>query len=201
MPPRIAYLATDRGAEGFIRAFLAEWLSRLLSSYGAPLTAEDRILIADAIDANFAGDPGHRRLRYLRELFRGQRRPSAGDLAARLGQWCDGGEHAWLFDNEDDALDVSSRILGFDMTRLLNSPTTRTPAMMYLFHRIEQRLDGTPAIIVVDEGGKEVYAVFFVQKTKEGKKTTRKRTGRVAFGPKNADGPRESRAGPAIIEQ
>ncbi len=101
------------------RAFLAEWLSRLLSSYGAPLTAEDRVIIADAIDANFAEHPSHRRLRYLRELFRGARRPSAGDLAARLGQWCDGGEHAWLFDNEDDALDVSSRILGFDMTRLL----------------------------------------------------------------------------------
>ena len=68
------------------RAFLAEWLSRLLSSYGAPLTAEDRVLIADAVDANYAEQPDHRRLRYLRELFRGQRRPSAGDLAARLGR-------------------------------------------------------------------------------------------------------------------
>src|ERR1700744_4082774 len=201
MPPRIAYLATDRGAEGFIRAFLAEWLSRLLSSYGAPLTAEDRILIADAIDANFAGDPGHRRLRYLRELFRGQRRPSAGDLAARLGQWCDGGEHAWLFDNEDDALDVSSRILGFDMTRLLNSPTTRTPAMMYLFHRIEQRLDGTPAIIVVDEGWKALDDEVFVGKIKDWEKTIRKRNGLVGFCTQNADDALESRVGPAIIEQ
>ena len=31
-----------------------EWLSRLLCADGAPLTAEDRALIADAVDANFA---------------------------------------------------------------------------------------------------------------------------------------------------
>jgi type IV secretion system protein VirB4 len=230
MQPRIAYFDKDRGAEGFIRAiggnydvispgqstgfnplalpdngenraFLAEWLSRLLSAYGASLTAEDRVLIADAIDANYAEHPSHRRLRYLRELFRGQRRPSAGDLAARLGQWCDGGEHAWLFDNEDDALDVTSRILGFDMTRLLNSPTTRTPAMMYLFHRIEQRLDGTPAIIVVDEGWKALDDDVFVGKIKDWEKTIRKRNGLVGFCTQNADDALESRVGTAIIEQ
>ncbi|HWX90434.1 MAG TPA: VirB4 family type IV secretion system protein, partial [Rhizomicrobium sp.] len=230
MQPRIAYFDKDRGAEGFIRAiggrydvispgqptgfnplalpdtgenraFLSEWLSRLLSSYGAPLTAEDRAIIADAIDANYAQEPSHRRLRYLRELFRGQRRPSAGDLSARLGAWCDGGEHAWLFDNEDDALDVTSRILGFDMTKLLNSPTTRTPAMMYLFHRIEQRLDGTPAIIVVDEGWKALDDDIFVAKIKDWEKTIRKRNGVVGFCTQNADDALESRVGPAIIEQ
>jgi len=137
----------------------------------------------------------------LRELFRGQRRPSAGDLSARLGAWCDGGEHAWLFDNEDDALDVGSRILGFDMTRLLNSPTTRTPAMMYLFHRIEQRLDGTPAIIVVDEGWKALDDDVFVGKIKDWEKTIRKRNGVVGFCTQNADDALESRVGPAIIEQ
>ena len=34
--------------------------------------------------------------------------------------------------------------------------------MMYLFHRIEQRLDGTPAIIVVDEGWKALDDAIFV---------------------------------------
>jgi type IV secretion system protein VirB4 len=230
MRPRIAYFDKDRGAEGFIRAigghydvispgtptgfnpltlpdtgenraFLAEWLSRLLSSYGAPLMAEDRAIIADAIDANYAQDPSHRRLRYLRELFRGQRRPSAGDMASRLAAWCDSGEHAWLFDNEKDALDMDSRILGFDMTRLLNSPTTRTPTMMYLFHRIEQRLDGTPAIIVVDEGWKALDDDVFVGKIKDWEKTIRKRNGVVGFCTQNADDALESRVGPAIIEQ
>jgi type IV secretion system protein VirB4 len=230
MRPRIAYFDKDRGAEGFIRAiggrydvlspgepagfnplllpdtgenraFLAEWLARLLSAHGATLDAEDRAFIADATAANYAQDIGHRRLRYLRELFRGRRRPSAGDLAARLGAWCDEGEHAWLFDNERDGLDANARILGFDMTRLLSSPVTRTPAMMYLFHRIEQRLDGTPAIIVVDEGWKALDDDIFVKKIKDWEKTIRKRNGLVGFCTQNADDALQSRVGPAIIEQ
>ncbi len=228
--PRIAYFDKDRGAEGFIRAingryeviapgrptgfnplalpdtgenrvFLADWLSQLLSVDGAVLDASDRAMISDAIDANFAQDPSHRRLRYFRELFRGSRRPSAGDLAARLAAWCDNGEHAWLFDNAVDQLDMERRIIGFDMTTLLASPVTRTPAMMYLFHRIEQRLDGTPAIIVVDEGWKALDDDVFVKRIKDWEKTIRKRNGLVGFCTQNAVDALESRIGPAIIEQ
>ena len=57
---------------------------------------------------------------------------------------------------------MAARTLGFDMTPLLNEPALRTPCMMYLFHRVEERLDGTPTIIVIDEGWKalddEVFA-------------------------------------------
>jgi type IV secretion system protein VirB4 len=228
--PRVAYFDKDRGAEGFIRAvggrydvlspgeptgfnplalpdtgenraFLGEWLATLLTRDGAQLDAEDRAVIADAIDANFAQAQGHRRLRYLRELFRGGRRPSAGDLAARLGAWCEGGEHAWLFDNAEDQLDLSARIAGFDMTRLLDSPTIRTPAMMYLFHRIEQRLDGDPAIIVVDEGWKALDDDVFVRRIKDWEKTIRKRNGLVGFCTQSAGDALESRIASAIIEQ
>ena len=228
--PQVAYFDKDRGAEPFIRAvggryevlspgqpsgfnplalpdtpenqsFLIEWLTQLLSANGGALDAEDRAIIADAVDANFAQPPGHRRLRYLRELFRGARRPSAGDLAARLAAWCETGEHAWLFDNEADRLDVSTRVLGFDMTRLLDSPAIRTPAMLYLFHRIEQRLDGSPAIIVVDEGWKSLDDDVFVRRIKDWEKTIRKRNGLVGFCTQSASDALESRIASAIIEQ
>jgi type IV secretion system protein VirB4 len=230
LKPRIAYFDKDRGAEPFIRAiggrydvispgeptgfnplaladtaanraFLADWLGQLLTVDGAALDSEDRAMIAEAVDANYAQPPGHRRLRYLRELFRGGRRPSAGDLASRLGAWCDGGEHAWLFDNADDRLDVDTRIVGFDMTKLLDAPTVRTPAMMYLFHRIEQRLDGSPAIIVVDEGWKALDDPAFLRRIKDWEKTIRKRNGLVGFCTQSASDALESRIASAIIEQ
>ncbi|WP_337186964.1 VirB4 family type IV secretion system protein [Phenylobacterium sp.] len=230
LKPKIAYFDKDRGAEPFIRAiggrydvispgeptgfnplalsdtpgnraFLAEWVAQLLTSEGEVLDAEDRLMIADAIDANFAQPPGHRRLRYLRELFRGARRPHAGDLSARLAAWCDGGDHAWLFDNEADLLDVETRILGFDMTRLLDSPTVRVPAMMYLFHRLEQRLDGDPALIVVDEGWKVLDDPVFVRRIKDWEKTIRKRNGVVGFCTQSASDALDSRIASAIIEQ
>jgi len=230
LKPRIAYFDKDRGAEPFIRAiggrydvispgeptgfnplaledtpanraFLADWLGQLLSTEGAALDAEDRAMIAEAVDANYAQAPGHRRLRYLRELFRGARRPHAGDLASRLGAWCEGGEHAWLFDNVTDQLDVDTRILGFDMTKILDAPTVRTPAMMYLFHRLEQRLDGSPAIIVVDEGWKALDDPAFLRRIKDWEKTIRKRNGLVGFCTQSASDALESRIASAIIEQ
>jgi type IV secretion system protein VirB4 len=230
LQPRIAYFDKDRGAEPFIRAvggrydvispgeptgfnplaladnpanraFLADWLGQLLTAEGGSLDAEDRAMIAEAVEANYAQAPGHRRLRYLRELFRGARRPHAGDLAARLGAWCEGGEHSWLFDNASDRLDIDARILGFDMTKILDAPTIRTPAMMYLFHRIEQRLDGNPAIIVVDEGWKALDDPVFVRRIKDWEKTIRKRNGLVGFCTQSASDALESRIASAIIEQ
>ena len=230
LKPRIAYFDKDRGAEPFIRAiggrydvispgeptgfnplalpdtpgnraFLSEWVAQLLTAEGETLDAEDRAMIADALDANFAQPASHRRLRYLRELFRGARRPQAGDLAARLSAWCEGGDHAWLFDNATDQLDIETRILGFDMTKLLDSPTIRIPAMMYLFHRLEQRLDGNPAIIVVDEGWKVLDDPVFVRRIKDWEKTIRKRNGVVGFCTQSASDALDSRIASAIIEQ
>ncbi|TAJ70641.1 MAG: VirB4 family type IV secretion/conjugal transfer ATPase [Phenylobacterium sp.] len=230
LKPRIAYFDKDRGAEPFIRAiggrydvispgeptgfnplamadtpanraFLGEWVAQLLTTEGDTLDSEDRAMIADAIDANFAQPAGHRRLRYLRELFRGARRPSAGDLASRLSAWCEGGDHAWLFDNADDLLDIETRILGFDMTKVLDAPTIRVPAMMYLFHRLEQRLDGTPAMFIVDEGWKVLDDPVFVRRIKDWEKTIRKRNGLVGFCTQSASDALDSRIASAIIEQ
>jgi len=228
--PRVAYFDKDRGAEPFIRAiggrydvlrpgeptgfnplllpdepgnraFLAEWLAQLLSADGSTLSADDRAVIADALDANFAQPPSHRRLRFLRELFRGGRRPTPGDLAFRLGPWCEGGEHAWLFDNAEDQLSLETRVLGFDMTRVLDAPEVRTPAMMYLFHRLEQRLDGSPAIFVVDEGWKVLDDPVFIRRIKDWEKTIRKRNGLVGFCTQSASDALDSRIASAIIEQ
>jgi type IV secretion system protein VirB4 len=165
------------------------------------LGAEDRSQIADAIDANFAQPREHRRLRHLRELFVGGRRASFGDLAARLRAWCEDGEHAWLFDNPDDRLDFDRTAFGFDMTRILDTPATRTPAMMYLFHRIEQALDGSPAIIVVDEGWKALDDEVFEQRLKDWEKTIRKRNGVIGFCTQSASDALESRIASAIVEQ
>jgi type IV secretion system protein VirB4 len=228
--PRIVYFDKDRGAEIFIRAtggrysvlrpglpsgfnplaiadtpgnrqFLTQWVERLLAPVGGTLDAVDREVVAQAVDANFSQDPMFRRLRFFRELLGGVDRPRAGDLAHRLGAWVEGGERAWLFDNAEDQLDLGTDCLGFDMTLLLDDPAVRTPAMMYLFHRVEERLDGTPTIIVVDEGWKALDDDVFVARIKDWEKTIRKRGGIVGFATQNARDAIDSRIGPAIIEQ
>jgi type IV secretion system protein VirB4 len=224
--PRIVFFDKDRGAELFIRAiggqydrlrpgagsglnplqlddnavnrqFLIEWLSLLAGN----VEGDELEAIKDAIDANFLQPPKHRRLRHLVELFRGSKRPRAGDLYSRMRPWWGEGERAWLFDNEEDLTDLTASAVGFDMTAILDDQTLRTPALLYFFHRVEERLDGTASIIVVDEGWKALDDEVFVRRIKDWEKTIRKRNGIVGFATQSAQDALESKIASAIIEQ
>ncbi|WP_422058509.1 VirB4 family type IV secretion/conjugal transfer ATPase [Sphingomonas sp.] len=224
--PRIIFFDKDRGAELFIRAiggrydvlrpgtpsglnpllledtpanrqFLIDWISVLAG--GAD--TDEVALIKDAVDTNYRQPAEDRRLAYLVELFRGGHRPHSADLWSRLRPWWGEGERAWLFDNEEDLTDLAIDTAGFDMTQILDDPALRSPAMMYLFHRVEERLDGSPAIIVVDEGWKALDDEVFMRRIKDWEKTIRKRNGIVGFATQSAQDALESRIASAIIEQ
>ncbi|MFL0355901.1 VirB4 family type IV secretion/conjugal transfer ATPase [Erythrobacter sp. GH1-10] len=229
--PRTILFDKDRGAELFIRgiggrydrinageptgfnplalpdtpankAFLRDWLGVLLKAEGP----EEHAIIASAVDAAYQNDASLRRLRHFKELLAGARRPEPGDLADRLGAWIgdtrgEGGEHAWLFDNERDLLDLDRRVLGFDMTQLLENPRLRTPVMMYLFHRIEERLDGQPTMILIDEGWKALDDEVFAARIRDWLKTLRKRNALVGFATQSARDALESRISAALVEQ
>ena len=229
--PRTILFDKDRGAELFIRgiggrydrinpgeptgfnplslpdtpankAFLRDWFGVLLEAEGP----EEYACISAAVDATYENDPSLRRLRHFKELLAGTRRPEPGDLADRLGAWIgspsgESGEHAWLFDNEFDQLDLDTRVLGFDMTQLLENPRLRTPTMMYLFHRIDERLDGKPTMILIDEGWKALDDEVFAARIRDWLKTLRKRNALVGFATQSARDALESRISTALVEQ
>ena len=224
--PRTVLFDKDRGAELFIRgiggrydairsgeptgfnplglpgtpankAFLREWLAVLLAAQGP----EEEAIIAAGVDAAYQNDGSLRRLKHFRELLSGARRPQPGDLADRLNAWIGAGEHAWLFDNAEDRLDLGQRVLGFDMTALLENPRLRTPVMMYLFHRIEERLDGEPTMILIDEGWKALDDEVFAARIRDWLKTLRKRNALVGFATQSARDALESRISTALVEQ
>ena len=228
--PRTFFFDKDRGAEIFIRAigghydvlrpgtptgfnplqlpenatnqaFLRQWLSQILTPAGGQLTADENAIVSSAVDANFSQPAEYRQLRYLVELLAGGARPVRGDLASRLAPWYGAGEHAWLFDNPTDQLNLDTRTAGFDMTALLDNPALRTPAMMYLFHRVDERLDGSPSMIVIDEGWKALDDDVFVHRLKDWMKTVRKRNGVVGFATQSASDAIESKIAATIIEQ
>ncbi|MBM0169934.1 VirB4 family type IV secretion/conjugal transfer ATPase [Altererythrobacter sp. C41] len=179
------------------RAFLRDWLGVLLNAEGP----EELATVSQAVDAAYANDGTLRRLRHFKELLSGARRPEAGDLADRLSAWIGQGEHGWLFDNAEDRLDLSNRVLGFDMTALLENPRLRTPVMMYLFHRIDERLDGQPTMILIDEGWKALDDAVFAARIRDWLKTLRKRNALVGFATQSARDALESRISTALVEQ
>ncbi|MGB3377296.1 VirB4 family type IV secretion/conjugal transfer ATPase [Allopontixanthobacter sediminis] len=179
------------------RAFLRDWMGVLLKAEGP----EELAIIAQAVDATYGNDPSLRRLRHFRELLSGARRPQPGDLSDRLSAWIMDGENNWLFDNAEDRLDLGNRVLGFDMTALLENPRLRTPTMMYLFHRIEERLDGHPTMILIDEGWKALDDDVFAARIRDWLKTLRKRNALVGFATQSARDALESRISTALVEQ
>ena len=229
--PRTILFDKDRGAEVFVRgiggrysriaagqptgfnplalpdnpenkAFLRDWLGVLLAANGP----EELSTIAGAVDAAFANQASLRRLTNFRELLAGSRRPEPGDLASRLDPWIQNGEHSWLFDNPPrpeggDRLDLSAATLGFDMTALLETPRLRTPTMMYLFHRVEERLDGQPTLVLIDEGWKALNDEIFAARIRDWLKTLRKRNALVGFATQSARDALDSRISTALVEQ
>lgn len=231
LKPKSVYFDKDRGAEIYLRAigadytvvsrgrktglnplqlpdtaenraFLKEWLRLLVRiDNKIPLTPEDNQMIADAVNATYELPSEHRRLSVLSELLRGHERQHGNSLANRISMWHGQGERSWLFDNVEDTLELGNRTIGFDLTSILDDPISRTPWLMYIFHKINGLLDGSKVMIMLDEGWKLLDDPEFSQRIKDWLKTIRKQNGIVGFATQSARDAIESQVGDSIIEQ
>ena len=127
-----------------------------------------------------------RTLANLAGLLVGRSRADANDLHSRLRPWIEG-EKAWLFNAPHDVLSFSGRrVFGFDMTNIIGNEDLRAPALMYIYHRLDELLTGDPVMFFMDEGWQllddETFSNFIVDKMK----TIRKLNGIVGFGTQSA---------------
>lgn len=85
-----------------------------------------------------------------------------------------------IFDSDRENLKFSSWQT-FEMENLMNTKSIVGPTLMYLFHRIEEALDGRPTIIVLDECWTFFNNPSFSKKIKEWLKVLRKYNASVIF--------------------
>ncbi|WP_064697184.1 VirB4 family type IV secretion/conjugal transfer ATPase [Rhizobium aegyptiacum] len=229
--PKAVFFDKDRGAEIFVRAMGGsyevlspgtptgfnplqmdntgpnrEFLLRLLkamlrSGDRRDFTQEDEDTLEKAITRLMQEPAAERNLPNLSGLLVGRSRADANDLHARLRPWIDG-EKAWLFNAQHDVLSFSGRsVFGFDMTNILGNEDLRTPALMYLYHRLDELLNGDPVMFFMDEGWQllmdETFSAFIVDKMK----TIRKLNGIVGFGTQSAADITKAKASHTLIEQ
>jgi type IV secretion system protein VirB4 len=174
----------------------------LLLSDPTPLTHEEDAIIADAIDQNYAIEGlEYRKLSQLAATFSGYTTDSHHSLTARLKKWHGDGEMAWLFDNERDTLSLEPQVIGFDLTCILDDQTSRTPWLMYIVHRIKERLNGDKTIIMLDEGWKLVEDPILSGTMKNWHKTIRKQNGLIGFATQSPTDALNCSISDAIIEQ
>lgn len=226
--PRMYFFDKDRGAEIFIRAlsgvytvidpgkqcgfnplqlpdtgenrtFLMEWLKILVCTNGETISAEDIRLLDQAIAGNYRLDPQDRRLRNI-VAFLGIDGP--GTLASRIAMWHTNGAYARLFDNEQDLIDLKvARIFGFEMAELLKDPVSLSPALLYIFHRINLSLDGYPTMIVLDEAWALIDNPVFAPKIKDWLKVLRKLNTFVIFATQSVEDAAKSAISDTLIQQ
>lgn len=129
--------------------FLERLVKQLVKHEGLPITPRQDREISAAIKGVMAASKSKRRLGSVLEFLDPT---DANGLQVRLAKWCRGGPLAWLFDNAEDTLRLDEcTMVGFDVTEFLDNDLTRTPTIMYLFHRIESMIDGRRIPIFMDE--------------------------------------------------
>jgi len=225
---RLFFFDKDRGAEIFVRAiggiyttpdiakpsgfnpfqlpennenksFLAELLKALVCANGDKVSAEDLDKINEAVNGNYKLPFEQRRLRNIAP-FMGIGGP--GSLAGRLSMWHTNGSHSRLFDNENDVIDFTSRrIFGIEMGQILRDKYSIGPVLLYLFHRINQSLDGRPTMIVLDEAWALIDNPVFAPKIKDWLKVLRKLNTFVVFATQSVEDASKSAISDTLVQQ
>ena len=91
-----------------------------------------------------------------------------------------GGALGKYFDSDKDTLNFS-RWQVFEMNQVINNKKGITPLLSYIFRRIENSLDGSPCIIILDECWMFFDSPIFAAKIREWLKVLRKKNSSVIF--------------------
>ncbi|MCZ7866014.1 VirB4 family type IV secretion system protein [Agrobacterium sp. ST15.13.013] len=185
------------------KVFLARWVGRLVGSAKRELTVTELRDISGAIDG-LADLPADQRTIGALRTFLNNTDPEG--IAARLRRWERGGPLGWVFDNAIENIGFgdlrgSGKFIGYDMTDFLDNEEIRTPLMAYLFHRVEQLIDGRRIIIVIDEFWKALRDEGFRDLAQNKLKTIRKQNGLMLFATQSPRDALNSPIAHTIIEQ
>jgi type IV secretion/conjugal transfer VirB4 family ATPase len=127
------------------RAWAAEWLETIFALQGVSVTPPARVRIDRALALVARNEPAHRTLVELTVQLQDE------TLAIALRPYTVAGNYGQLLDaNCDDVGEGSFQV--FEMKHLLAlEDRVALPVLLYLFRRIEQRLDGRPTLLLIDE--------------------------------------------------
>ena len=99
---------------------------------------------------------------------------------ARLERWVQSNELGWVVDAPVDRVAFGA-LSGLDVTALLENERARGVGMSYLMHRIAGSLDGSPCLILIDEGWRALIDPTFRGLIEKQLRTIRSKNGAVVF--------------------
>ncbi len=174
------------------RAWAADWIVAMLQREGVTITPEAKEHIWTALSSLASAPIEERTITGLSVLLQ------SNDLKLAIQPYCVGGPYGRLLDAEAENLGNAS-VVAFETEGLLD--TGAAPAVLaYLFHRIADRLDGRPTMIIIDEGWLALGDPAFSKQLAEWLVTLRKKNASVVFATQSLAQLEKSTIAPAIIE-
>lgn len=174
------------------RAWATDWVASILAREKIEITPEAKDHLWSALTSLASARLPERTLTGLSVLLQ------STTLKRALQPYCLGGPYGRLLDAEFERIGEAS-VQAFETEGLIG--TGAAPAVLaYLFHRIGDRLDGRPTLMIVDEGWLALDDADFAGQLREWLKTLRKKNASVVFATQSLSDIDGSGIAPAIIE-
>jgi type IV secretion system protein VirB4 len=189
----LAFQPLRRINEAVQRTWAAEWIWALLGHEKVAVTPGVKDMIWSAL-LNLASAPeSERTLTGLSLLLQ------SNELRSALRPYTLEGPFGRLLDAAEDRLAIAG-VQCFETGALMGQAGAAVPVLSYLFHRLEERFDGSPTLLVLDEAWLFLDNPLFAARIREWLKVLRKKNVAVVFATQSLADIADSSIAPAIIE-
>ena len=189
----IAFQPLARIDQERYRTWAAEWLEGRLLHEGATVGPDERGAIWSALGSLSGAPVEQRTLTGLSVLLQNNA------LRQALLPYVLGGAHGKLLDADSDRLGSGS-VQCFEMEELMHSKAAVLAVLGYLFARFDERFDGVPTLLILDEAWLFLDDSVFAARIRQWLKTLRKKNVSVIFATQSLADIQNSSIAPAIVE-
>ena len=191
--PALAFQPLRRIDEAATRSWAAEWLAGLLEHQKVAVTPEVKDALWSALLSLASAPPNERTLTGLSLLLQ------SNALKSALQPFTLEGPFGSLLDAAEDRLALAD-VHCFETETLMSQAGVVPPVLSYLFHRLEERFDGRPTLLILDEAWLFLDNPLFAARIREWLKVLRKKNAAVVFATQSLADISASSIAPAIIE-
>jgi type IV secretion system protein VirB4 len=175
------------------RSWAAEWVTALLAHEKVNVTPEVKDAVWSALGSLASAPAEERTLTGLTLLLQ------SNALRTALGAYTLDGPYGRLLDAAEQQFAFAD-VQCFETEALMGQAGVVAPVLTYLFHRLEERFDGRPTLLVLDEAWIFLDHPLFAARIREWLKVLRKKNVAVLFATQSLADIASSSIAPAIIE-
>lgn len=175
------------------RSWAAEWISALLAHEKVLVTPEVKDAIWSALGSLASAPVEERTLTGLVLLLQ------SNALRTALGAYTLDGPYGRLLDAAEQQFTFAD-VQCFETEALMGQAGVVAPVLTYLFHRLEERFDGRPTLLILDEAWIFLDHPLFAARIREWLKVLRKKNVAVLFATQSLADIASSSIAPAILE-